>query len=59
MWTEPSSGAWRRIQARSCMPTEPPVTTQKRVSESRVTVRSRWMPPRSSSIAVYVTLPAG
>ena len=51
-WTEPSSGRLRRIQARSWRPTAPPVTTKKRSSASRVTVRSHMIPPRGASIAV-------
>ncbi len=50
--TEPSSGAWARIQARSCCPNAVPVTIRKRSSARRVTVKSHSIPPWRLSIWV-------
>ena len=57
--TEPSSGRCVRIQSRSWSPIAPPVTTRKRSSPRRVTVRSHLIPPLGVSIEVYVIDPTG
>src|SRR5215207_4734206 len=55
--TDPSSGAWEWIQARSWRPNAVPVTIRNRFSARRVTVKSHSIPPRSFSIDVYVIAP--
>jgi hypothetical protein len=50
--TDPSSGRWRRIHARSCVPNAVPVTIENSSSSTRVTVKSHSIPPRRLSICV-------
>ena len=57
MAAEPSPGRCARIHSRSWRPIAPPVTTMKRSSAKRVTVRSHLIPPLGVSIEVYVMEP--
>ena len=52
-----SSGVWRAIQSASLTWVEKAVTTRKRSSSRRLTVRSASMPPRSFSHVVYTDVP--
>src|SRR6266850_1227813 len=55
---EPSSGRWSAYHLRSAMPCAPPVTTRKRSSPSRITVRSLLNVPLGlaavDALAVFV-----
>ena len=55
--SNPPSPCCLRIHPMSWLPNAVPVTSMKRSSASRVTVRSHSMPPRVFSIWVYVTVP--